>query len=133
MSTETLERPSTTVEVVTVRHVEITDEHVQNIIDIAGYWMTYWAASAPREAWKEGDAFVFVEVGDGDDEVTHHLTGEQIRQAWAEIAAGDHSAISNEILAQFAEALDAGEPDLIDAEAADVLVQIAALGKVVYG
>jgi|GEM_PF-4244612 len=130
--TATLDAPAAvTVEVNVVREVLFTDEHVQNIVDTAGMWMTYWAASAPRDAWQGEDVFVFVEVGDGDEDVTHHLTAEQIRQTWAEIAAGDH-AMRSDLLDQFAEALDEREPDLIDAEAADVLVQLAALGKITY-
>lgn len=130
--TVTLERPSTTVEIWSVRRLEITDEHVQNIVDIAGMWMTYWARSAEPSDWEDGDAFVFVEVGDGDEDEVHHLTAEAIRQTWAEIAAGDHE-MRSDVLDQFAEALSENEPDLIDAEAADMLVQIAALGEIRYG
>ncbi|WP_144721207.1 hypothetical protein [Cellulosimicrobium sp. TH-20] len=134
MSTETLERPSTTVEVVTVRHVEITEEHVENIVSTAGYGIAYWAKSLPSERWHPGDALAFIEVGDGDEDVEHHLDADAIRQTWAEIAAGDHDdKMAAYIRGYFRTALETNEPDDLDSEAVDVLVQIAALGKVVYG
>lgn len=130
MSTSTLDRSA------------VTDENIDDMIDVASYGIEYWARDmTPEEKAKapEGAVCMFAEerFGEGPD-VLHYLTREQIREAYFRLLDLDQSYVNKLIHGYFIaswqnrdeEGIDAGQ---IDAWAGDALLQVAALGEVVYG
>ncbi|WJN63249.1 hypothetical protein [Streptomyces phage phiScoe45] len=128
----------------------VTDENVQDIIETASYGgITYWATEptqAEFDALPEGKEYTIVE-GTGPDpffggerevEGVHYLSKDDIRKAYSALLSLDQKFVNREIHGYIidsyrdrdADGIDCGH---IDATAADVIVQVAIFGEVVYG
>jgi hypothetical protein len=117
--------------------MKITDENLADMIDAAGYGVTYWARSASAEQWSAhpGARLVLVERETGR---VLAVTDAQLRAAFRALAATGQQHVGPQVAGYFREAvrnadadgIDAGE---IDSDAGDCLVQLAALGSIVYG
>uniref|UniRef100_A0AAU7GYW2 Tail terminator n=1 Tax=Streptomyces phage Kamino TaxID=3158857 RepID=A0AAU7GYW2_9CAUD len=128
----------------------VTDENVQDIIDTASYGgITYWATQptqAEFEALPKGKEFTIVEGvedppflgGERTVEAVHYLSKDDIREAYSKLLSLDQKFVNREIHGYIidshrdrdADGIDCGH---IDATAADVIVQIACFGEVIYG
>jgi hypothetical protein len=130
--------------------VSITDQNVQDIIDTASYGgITYWATQptqAEFDALPEGKDFTIVEGveeppflgGERTVEAVHYLSKDDIRKAYRKLLDLDQKLVGREIHGYIIDSwrdrdengIDAGH---IDAGAADVIVQVACFGEIVYG
>ncbi|WJN63402.1 hypothetical protein [Streptomyces phage phiScoe55] len=129
----------------------VTDENVQDIIDTASYGgITYWATQptqAEFDALPEGKDYTIVEGveeppflgGERTVEGVHYLSKDDVRDAYAKLLDLDQRFVNREIHGYILDSwrdrterdgIDAGH---IDATAADVIVQIAIFGEVIYG
>ncbi|ATE85400.1 hypothetical protein [Streptomyces phage phiScoe23] len=126
----------------------LTDENVQDIMDTAAYGgITYWATEPTEEEFNglpEGKHYTIVEGVDdfpfGGREVdeVHYLSKDDIRLAFARLLDPGQEYVGREVHGYILDAwrdrddngIDTGH---IDADAADVIVQVAALGEVRYG
>jgi hypothetical protein len=128
----------------------VTDQVAQDIIDIAaGGGITYWATEPTAEEFAglpEGKTWTVVEGVDdtawgGEREVDAvlYLNADDIRRAYAEILDPAQQHVSRSLRWYVLESwLERDEEDgiattNIDADVADVLVQVAALEEVRYG
>lgn len=119
--------------------LEISQESLDSIIEMAGYGMAYWA----REATQDDEARTYTIIEDDDGEpATHVLSYEKIVETFWTIAdCWQQLRINGTIRAYFynavSEGLQDGKGDIdaghIDADAADVLMQFACFGEIVYG
>lgn len=128
----------------------ITDENVQDIIDTASYGgITYWAMEPSEEEFAglpEGKEYTIVEGWDdtafgGDREVdsVNYLSKDDVRLAYAKLLDPGQDYVNSEIHGYILDSwrdrtdedgIDAGH---IDADAADVIVQVAIFDEVRYG
>jgi hypothetical protein len=126
----------------------ITDENVQDIIDTASYGgITYWATEPTAEefaALPEGKEYTIVEgvddfpFGGREVEAVHYLSKDEIRAAYAKLLDPSQEYVGPMVAGYILDSwrdrdedgIDCGH---IDATAADVIVQVAALGEVRYG
>ncbi|ATW61346.1 hypothetical protein SEA_ALSABER_72 [Streptomyces phage Alsaber] len=128
----------------------VTDENVQDIIDTASYGgITYWALEPTETEFAglpEGKTYTIVEGEDGswlggerEVEGVHYLSRDDIRNAYAKLLDLDQRFVNREIHGYILDSwrdrterdgIDAGH---IDAGAADVIVQVAIFGEVIYG
>lgn len=118
---------------------EITDENLDDLATTAWYGgITYWAGGAPADHPASGARFVLVDREGGDGKV-YEVTDHELRRAFMELADVDQKHVNDTIHGYFLSAVrdrtpeDGIEMGSIDAEAADVWVQVAAFGEVVYG
>lgn len=129
----------------------LTDANVQDIVDIgAEGGITYWATEPTDEEFAglpETKAYTIVE-GQGPDwyfggerevEAVHYLSKDQIRVAYARLLDLDQEFVNRELHGYILQSwidrddkngIDTGQ---IDAGAADVIIQLAALGEIRYG
>ena len=124
---------------------EVTNQFLADILTTAveSGGISYWVEEAhevrrngPRTrpgsiGNVDGDSITFISVSDGESDRAD-VGLESIAQALGKIAMGEVK-ISPDLRASITRAMlddDCGE---IDAEAADVIVQVAALGEIVYG
>jgi hypothetical protein len=112
----------------TVRH-ELDVEWMECLVEMAGYGIGYWATKAEQGAADEHTYTVW-----WDDSGTHRKClsyGALARAVQRILDPEDGAGLgSNARAAVAAAVLDPGD---IDADVADVVVQVAALGKIVYG
>ncbi|MEU9126602.1 hypothetical protein AB0D08_00555 [Kitasatospora sp. NPDC048540] len=118
----------------------LTDENVADIIEIAAYGgITYWAeqpTKADFESAPEGTAATIREQEDGK---VHYLTAQKIREAYEALLQVDQPYVNRRIHGYILQSwvdrgdLDGIDASHIDADAADVIIQVAAFGDVVYG
>lgn len=116
----------------------ITDENLEDLATTAWYGaITYWATDPVSEA-PEG-TIISLRVEDYDDEpLDFHLSAEVLVAAFAKIISKE-APIGDWVYAYFKSAWDERTPDEglemgnIDAVAADVWVQVACFGTIVYG
>lgn len=127
----------------------VTDENVQDIIDTASYGgITYWA-TAPTDAefaaLPEGKEYTIVEgvddfpFGGREVEAVHYLSKDDIRLAYAKLLDPGQEYVGREVHGYILDSwrnrteedgIDCGD---IDADAADVIVQVACFDEVRYG
>lgn len=129
------------VEIVT--RVRITDDDLDTLAITAGYGgITYWAGDATRDekdAAIEAEPDTFMVFRDNEEGKVVAITKAQARAAFVDLARPDQPHVNRTIHGYFQQALQQGtdedglEMGAIDADAADVWVQVAAFGKVVYG
>jgi hypothetical protein len=109
----------------------ITAQNVEDILDTAGYGIGYWASTATVN---ENGSYTFTEVGDYSDPADHKehtITRAQIKSATVKLAEEGWGDITRAFTNWTREdGIDCGD---IDSVAADVIVQVAAFGEVVYG
>jgi hypothetical protein len=110
----------------------ITDQNVDDILAIASYGgITYWAIEPTLEE--------FAGLPEGKAEKVHYLSRDEIRVAYTRLLDPFQTYVNDEIagyiLDSWRDRTEEGgiEAGHIDADAADVIVQVAAFGKVVYG
>ena len=111
----------------------ITDDNVHEICETAGYGIDYYATHAEGEFPE--DAVFGVHIPDGGRDF--FLTADEIRVATVRCAYDHTIQMGNWVRGYFLSAFS-GYPDeldtgCIDATAADVIVQVAMFGKLVYG
>lgn len=124
----------------------VTDENVEDIIEAAAYGgITYWADSASEEEWAaHPDArFVVREYGDSADPIVRSCTVADVRAAtWGLFRNPEKYGVSRDSYARgyivqaftLSEESDGGiDCGFIDADAADLILQAALLGRVIYG
>jgi hypothetical protein len=126
----------------------ITDENVQDIIDTAAYGgITYWATEPTAEefaAKPEGKEYTIVEgvddfpFGGREVEAVHYLSKDDVRRAYTKLLDPGQEYVGREVAGYILDSwrdrdedgIDAGS---IDADAADVIVQVACFDEVRYG
>ncbi|MFE7463083.1 hypothetical protein ACFU6R_03125 [Streptomyces sp. NPDC057499] len=128
----------------------LTDENVQDIIDTASEGgITYWAIEPTAEEFAGlpgGKTYTIVEGEDarwlgGDREVeeVHYVSRDQVRWAYARLLDLEQTYVNREyhgyIVQSWIDRTDRDGIDtcMIDAGAADVLVQVAIFNEVRYG
>ena len=123
---------------------KITDENVDDMISAAESGMGYWAfaaTSAEKSKATAEQVCIFVRQEDEDDNLTrvvHYLTRDDIRAAYEKLLHVDQTWVGRVMHNYFISSwhgrdengIDAGE---IDSDAGDVLLQLAAVGEVIYG
>lgn len=115
----------------------LTDQNMLDILDTAGYGIAYWASKATVD--KEARTYT-VWWYDGDDyPASQVVTFDELTEAFNKLLMNDEprlvgSYVHKYFLYAYADrdvnGIDAGH---IDAEAADVLVQVAMFGEVIFG
>jgi hypothetical protein len=120
--------------------VSITDENVQDIIDTAAYGgITYWAIEPSQTDFADAPEDAVATIKDGEDGKVYYLTAEQIRKAYRALLKNEPRLVGPEVHGYIKDSwtdrtpedgIDAGH---IDADAADVIVQVACFGEIVYG
>ncbi|MEU8133261.1 hypothetical protein [Streptodolium elevatio] len=132
----------------------VNDERVQDIVDIAAEGgITYWAIT-PNDAefagLPEGKTWTIVEgiephplyppFNEGREvEAVHYLNADDIRQAYAKLLDLDQDFVCEEYHRYIVQSwIDRDEAEgidvcMVDAGAADAIVQMAIFGALVYG
>ena len=119
---------------------KVTDEDIEDILDTAGYGMNYWA----YEAHVDSEARTYTVRTDPDlidDEEPVTVTFDKLLETAFRIAGGQYEMNDSirECFIDWHEALMLDDEDsqyaggFIDADAGDVLVQIAINDEIVYG
>lgn len=109
---------------------EVTPEFLTSIMEIA--WeggIDYWETQAPRfKLGPDGKPYLIVF---GEEGVPCKVTHETLAKALQTVCAG--RLVRSDIANSVRLAVNENDAGHIDAEAADVLVQIAAFNDIVYG
>ncbi len=121
----------------------LTDQNAEDIIDTASYGgITYWATqptAADFASRPEGKTWTIVDGYDEDDRQVFHLDADDVRRAYSRLLDLDQRFVNRTIHGYIVDSyrdrtvedgIDCGH---IDADAADVIVQLACFGEVVYG
>jgi hypothetical protein len=114
----------------------LTLECIETVIEMAGFGMTYWAASADWERSAERYTVRWEQTeGDPDSLTERTVTYQQIANAMARIATDDIEGLSAETAADVLTELRDTESEgaEIDSPDGDQILQVALFGKVVYG
>lgn len=118
----------------------ISQDAIDCIIEMAGYGISYWAVSATQLT--EARTYTVI---DSDDQKEYVLSYEKIVESFWDLAnfakqikgASLASYVRKYIIAAMADGLRNGGSDIeaghIDAEAADMIIQYACFGEIVYG
>jgi hypothetical protein len=114
----------------------VSDETITDMLDAAGYGMTYWAKSMDFKV--RGDD-QYIEVVDDEGEI-HEATYKALREAFGKLVDPGQDLIGKWLHEYFVDSVKdrdekTGEIDAghIDASAGDAWVQIALFGELVYG
>jgi hypothetical protein len=108
----------------TTTSFQLNLEDFQDICDTAGYSISYWANKA---TCSKNVYFVWP-----DDEQRTFATRHDFQSAIVKIYGGSVE-VNDSILNSIKWAVDENEYGEIDGHAADVIVQIAIYGKIIYG
>lgn len=128
----------------------ITDENVQDIIDVASYGgITYWAIEPTEEEFAglpEGKEYTIVEGFDDSDfggereiDSVNYLSKNDIRLAFARLLDPGQEYVDQATQSYIQDAwrdrtaADGVDVGYIDADVADVIVQVACFDEVRYG
>jgi len=114
----------------------VSDQNVEDMVDTAGYGIGYWVRSAVVD--DEAQTYTLRLHEEENGKAVYVLTWDDLRKAYAALVDLDQRFVNREIHGYFldsyrnrdADGIDGG---YIDATAADVLVQVAAFGEVVFG
>ena len=108
--------------------LEISDDMIEVLIDMAGYGIGYWS-----DLGEIDDKARTYTVRDTEDVGGRHtLTYEQLAEALVKVANRDVQ-VASYIVNYATNAIRDDDPGYIDSELADVVVQVAAFGEIVYG
>jgi len=112
-------------------HYDCPSEDMDDIMEMAGYGIGYWATSAEIGSDADGEWTYTVTPDDDAYPLAIVLTRHDYAEAmvWAAGDAPIRAALSDACRA----AVFTGDLSDVDADAADVLTQRAAFGEVVYG
>lgn len=111
---------------ITLDHILTTDSF-EDIIDIAGYAIGYWADEAEYD--QTGGTYS-LSCEEGTE--IYHLTREDIESAMAKIFEG-RMDISSDIQQYVIQAIMTDDMGEIDGYAADAIIQVACFGGIIYG
>lgn len=113
----------------TVRY-ELDDDWMHTLVEMAGYGISYWATKGV--SYKDGDTWCYRIGWEDSGAHTRAVTFGKIARAVQRIIdPSDGCDLNPESRAAVAAAvLDPGD---IDADVADLVIQVAVLGKVIYG
>ncbi len=114
----------------TMDHI-ITKEQFLDLVDTAGYSIGYWADRAEVHWGSAADAKYSV-WEDDDDNTRHDITPGMVERAMVDIYTGK-VPVGRGILDSVTSAIMQEEYGDVDGDAADVIIQVAAFGEVVYG
>lgn len=123
---------STVIEQTTVTFKVETDT-IENVIDQAGYIIGYWASEGAYD--RIGKTYTVWETEAHDTDETDRkfvLTYHDIVRALIKVA-NRQVKVNRSISDACADLLYGGEGDLFDADCADVIIQVACFGEIVYG
>jgi len=98
------------------------------LVDTAGYSIGYWASAAVVDS----EAHTYT-VTDGETGEIKTLTADQLLSAMLRLAYDENANVTDSIAKYAREALTTGDYGDVDGEVADMVVQIAMHGEVVYG
>lgn len=124
---------------ISVGPMAISQESFECIVDTIGYSIGYWASSAD---WDDDRRSVRIIENDEGESAVHILTYEKIHDTFWKIVNPTtplqmSRVIHNYFVQSVLDGATEGKGDIdaghIDGDAADVLVQIAVFGKIVYG
>jgi hypothetical protein len=129
-----------TMRTIKIGPLAISDEALDSIIEQAGYGIGYWAEAAQADVHTKTYTVYEQEPQDDDNKGVYTITFDKLHETYWRIVAGEFS-MGYQVRSYFLKAAldgaaeDNGDIDAghIDSEAADVLVQIAAFGEIVYG
>jgi hypothetical protein len=135
-TTTTAFRAESTMRTIKLGPMAVSDEALQDILDTAGYGIAYWCSSATNDP----NAKTYSMLEREDEEEEHVVTYDKLHETFWRIVAGEFSMAGYvrkyfldavvDGFAEDSEDIDAGH---IDGAAADVLVQCAAFGEIVFG
>lgn len=103
----------------------LTEQDFQYIVDTAGYVIGYWASEAQVYPSK------YV-VWEAEEHEAYELCPVHIEQAMIAIANGT-ADVARRIRNKITDFILNKKYDVIDSESADVIIQVAAFGEIVYG
>jgi len=101
----------------------VEHDDFEDICDTAGYSIGYWAQQAQLRL----SSYVVIDEDGGQHKITPELLG----RVMVEVAAGRYD-LRDDIVKSAKGAVEDQEYGEIDTEVADVLIQIACFGEVVY-
>lgn len=119
--------------------VQISEDSLECILEMAGYGIGYWAVAA--EADDEARTYTITESEESDNKV-HVLTYDQIIEAFWRIASGSHVKFLGSTVRGYAfnaviDGIRNGDGDIdaghVDSELADAIIQVAAFSEIIYG
>jgi hypothetical protein len=107
--------------------MDISDEFIGDVIDTAGYGIGYWVETA---VWDEdGKTYTITEQETADEFV---ITYRRIAKSIEELIAGK-SNVRDSIIDNLRKAVTEDDGSYVDADVADVVIQYAIFGEMVYG
>jgi hypothetical protein len=110
--------------------IQISDDTVEEIVESAGSYIDYWSDGID---WGAGERYVTVHERQDDDDskvISHRVPYSVIAYALGRLVDGEYTARADLVTAARRAALDASS---IDAELADIIIQCAIFGHIVYG
>jgi hypothetical protein len=107
-------------------------EAIENIICDAGMMIGYWATEAVVDGTNQTYKITEEEAHDGEGSRDFTLTYTDIVRAMMKLATGE-VAVRSDIREQISNAFIDYDLSDIDGEGADVIVQVACFGDVIYG
>ena len=107
-------------------------EAIENIIADAGMMIGYWATSAVVDSDKQTYTITEEEAHDDEGARDFIITYTDIVEAMMKLASGE-VAIRSDIREAIGEAFINYDESDLDGEVADVIIQVACFGDVIYG
>lgn len=104
-------------------------ERIENLIEMAGFGIGYWATDAEWDS--DAQTYTIFEDDEDNNPIRHVLSYKNIEEAAEKIING-FSNLPNGGWAANA-VYSAWSADDVDAEAADIIIQVACFGEVIYG
>lgn len=123
---------SKTISLKTMTTYTLPVEGIENIICDAGMMIGYWATEAIVDGTNQTYTITEEEAHDGEGSRSFTLTYTDIVRAMMKLATGE-VAIRSDIREAINEAFINYEESDLDGEVADVIVQVACFGDVIYG
>jgi hypothetical protein len=113
--------------------VEVSDEVIDQVIDSAGYYIDYWATKGQQDT--EAKTYkVWL-----DEEAREERGEKSVTLTYADLALAGEKLLTGrvKVRSDIREALSAGfiagDAGSIDGEVADVVVQVAIFGDIIFG
>lgn len=121
--------------------VKVSKESLDCIIEMAGYGISYWAVSATQDDEARTYTIIPDEHPTDEERTPIVVTYDDIVQAFWNLAAFNQELVGptvhSYIMRAVLDGMDEGKGDIdaghIDADAADVIIQIAAFKELVFG
>lgn len=110
----------------------VDDEFIENIIDLAGYSISYWANSAVVSTEDKTYTVTEEDAHDGEGERSFILTHEDIFKACVKLADGTVK-VNHTVSANIKGALFDPEDADLDSDDADCIIQTACFSDIIYG